>query len=541
MQLETPVLTPDYYLANFQRLIRHALDYYPDLMTESEHEWVQRFQLLDHDSQCLLVRLLSRKGKWFRSDKLNYVEIASISDSLDSLEEANFIVLNSELSARELVLNLLTKPEVLSLFPEHQKSMSKRQLVEAVSDAVFDYKDHLAFTVVELLAYEVIDVLLILFFANRYQDLSQFVLEDLGLNRFEDYPLSMDLRFFKSRKDVDHLRTIGTVAEAHYLMTSRDTEQLKLLLNALPDDVTHRHVLRQKQRCMNAIARDLEREKQYQEAIAAFEQAEIPPSRERLARIYDALDDVDSMQKWVTSILSDPWDVSELEVGQRLEARLKRKQGIKVPRAPKPKVAELRLELDLSQQRVEIATLEHLSEDGNQVLYAENTLFNALFGLAFWDVIFAPVEGAFVNAYQHRPKDLYRREFAEKRQNEIEEVFSRIDSGSTGYLLKNYDDKVGISNPFVSWKYVSREWVEVALSHIPVEHLSAIFKVMLADLKLYRTGFPDLIVFKNQDENLSYELVEVKGPGDKLQDNQWRWIKQFQRIGVPISVCYVNQ
>nr|WP_117232557.1 VRR-NUC domain-containing protein [Vibrio maerlii] len=539
--METPVLAPDYYLANFQRLVRHTLDYYSDLLTKSEHDWIQRFQQLDHDSQCLLVRLMSRKGKWFRSDKLSYDEIASTLLSLDALQEANFVLLSPDLGARDLSLSVLTKPEVLALFPELNKGLSKGQLIETLSDEVFDYKGRLAFTVVELLADEVIDVLLILFFANRYQDLSQFVLEDLGLHRFEDYPLSVDLRFFNSREDIEQLRAIGAVAEAHYLMGSRDSEQLKRWLEALPDEVNHRHVLRQKQRCMNAIARDLEREKLYPQAIATFEQAQIPPSRERLARIYDALDDVDSMQEWVTLILDAPWDVSEFEVAQRLEARLKRKQGIKVPRAEKPKVDELRLDLDLSQQRVEIATLEHLTTYDNQVLYAENTLFNALFGLAFWDVIFAPVEGAFVNAYQHRPKDLYRREFAQKRQHEIDEVFSRIESGSIDYIVENYDRKVGISNPFVSWKVVSKEWIETALVHIPMQHLSEIFKVMLTDLKLYRTGFPDLIVFRHSGASRDYELVEVKGPGDKLQDNQWRWIRQFQRIGVPVSVCYVNQ
>ena len=157
------------------------------------------------------------------------------------------------------------------------------------------------------------------------------MLEDLGLNRFEDYLLSVDLRFFKTREDIDQLRVIGQVAEAHYLMNARDTEQLEQLLEMLPAQVNHRYVLRQKQRIMNAIARDLEREKQYPQAIAAFEQTEIPPSRERLGRIYDALDDVELMQRQVNSMIEEPWDVSELEVAQRLEARLKRKQGIKVP------------------------------------------------------------------------------------------------------------------------------------------------------------------------------------------------------------------
>ena len=117
MQTVTPVLIPDYYLANFKRLIRHALEYYSDLLTDDEHDWIQRFQQLDHSSQCMLVRLLSRKGKWFRSDKLNYDEVPSTQDALHALARSNFVVLDPELTARELASNLLTKPEVLSLFP----------------------------------------------------------------------------------------------------------------------------------------------------------------------------------------------------------------------------------------------------------------------------------------------------------------------------------------------------------------------------------------------------------------------------------------
>lgn len=65
--------------------------------------------------------------------------------------------------------------------------------------------------------------------------------------------------------------------------------------------------------------------------------------------------------------------------------------------------------------------------------------------------------------------------------------------------------------------------------------LMELFKVQLSDLKLYRNGMPDLIAFKGEQ----FEWIEVKGPGDKLQDNQWRWIKEFNRLNVPFAVCYV--
>ena len=61
-------------------------------------------------------------------------------------------------------------------------------------------------------------------------------------------------------------------------------------------------------------------------------------------------------------------------------------------------------------------------------------------------------------------------------------------------------------------------------------------KIQLKDLRLFRAGMPDLMAFKGE----AYEWIEVKGPGDKLQDNQQRWMRELSKLGIPFSVCYVN-
>ena len=35
-------------------------------------------------------------------------------------------------------------------------------------------------------------------------------------------------------------------------------------------------------------------------------------------------------------------------------------------------------------------------------------------------------------------------------------------------------------------------------------------------------------------------MIEVKGPGDRLQDNQRRWIGFFCHHGMPVEVCHVR-
>ncbi|MGV8597625.1 VRR-NUC domain-containing protein, partial [Pseudomonas aeruginosa] len=37
-----------------------------------------------------------------------------------------------------------------------------------------------------------------------------------------------------------------------------------------------------------------------------------------------------------------------------------------------------------------------------------------------------------------------------------------------------------------------------------------------------------------------YRMVEVKGPGDRLQDNQLRWLQFCCEREMPVAVCYVR-
>ncbi|MEZ8056573.1 VRR-NUC domain-containing protein [Vibrio splendidus] len=542
----TPQLSPTYYLDNFNRLIEHAQTLYPDLLSDDECRWLSEYTRLSEPSQCLMVRLLSRKGRWFRSDKLNYVEISDLNTALQELSTAGFIALSHPAERHDLVvsnvelgLHLLTKPELLNVFPafKSNKTAKKDELLALLDHQPFDQFQSLAFDCIYVAESEVIDVLLLLFFANTYQDLSQFVLSDLGLNTFENYSLSKQRRFFTSREQLNQLLQMRDVQRLYSEGDRKDSEFLEQLLQSIPAESEQRSIARKRSRLINDIARDLERLNLNDQAVFWFKQSILPPSRERLARIYDKQSELDLMCDIVTQMKAAPSDVSELEVAIKLEDRLLRKQGHKVSRTIKPSCKEIKLELDLSQTRVELAVKQHFESQGWDVYFSENSFLCGLFGLAFWEVIFADVEGAFINRYQHRPLDLYHSDFVDKRAEQVEAVFQTIFKHGLNHLLNIYDQKRGIANPFVNWNYFPRSLVEHSMEAIPNALIVDLFKVILSDLKLFRTGMPDLITFKDKE----FHWVEVKGPGDKLQDNQWRWIKEFERLSVPFSVCYINQ
>lgn len=69
-------------------------------------------------------------------------------------------------------------------------------------------------------------------------------------------------------------------------------------------------------------------------------------------------------------------------------------------------------------------------------------------------------------------------------------------------------------------------------------HLKLWFRRLLLDIRANRSGMPDLIQFFTAQH--TYRMIEVKGPGDRLQDNQLRWLAFCEEHGMPVTVCYVQ-
>jgi hypothetical protein len=69
-------------------------------------------------------------------------------------------------------------------------------------------------------------------------------------------------------------------------------------------------------------------------------------------------------------------------------------------------------------------------------------------------------------------------------------------------------------------------------------HLRLCLERLLEDLKENSTGLPDLVQFWPAEGR--YRFIEVKGPGDRLQDNQRRWLSFFARHAIPAVVCQVQ-
>jgi hypothetical protein len=591
-------LPDDYYLDNFRLLLNFVESRYQDLLSENEIGFIQSFGNVSEGAQRLYVRLVLRKGPLFRSDKLNYAEIGNLNlaalelraiglldvfcpiDTDADTEEQHYLSKSSEVLSKssevlskssevlselqsnltesladniDAFLSLLTKPELVDLlktnieFESSPAQLNKPKLLETGREhlSVNDFRKAINFDVYQPLGVEHLELLKLLFFGNMYQDFTEFVLNDLGITPFEQYIIDKETRFFSQRGIVDDTMQLYYLNELSFAAIENNDLVALLQVAEMVNVIDEPSLGRRKDKVINRIARQLERLEQYHDALRLFSCSQTAPARERRTRIYhSAFENTAQALVSCNEIISNPEDEAELEFAVKFGNRILKKNKLPIPshypnlKIIAPQLNTVELEFD-PQHRVEEATRQWYLNQGHQAAYVENALFTGIFGLAFWDIIFSATKGVFFNPCQRGPVDLFSSDFKPRRQAEIT---ARLQDLETGHFLRHkvldtFDNKQGLANFLVNWHVLNRPLLELATERISVEHLCSVFVRLLADLRSNRSGLPDLIVFPSEG---GYELVEVKGPGDKLQDNQNRWIRHFEREGLPIAVVNVK-
>ncbi|MCG9720192.1 VRR-NUC domain-containing protein [Shewanella sp. Isolate7] len=633
-----PALPVYYYLNNFNTMLQGVEHRYGDLLDEVELGFISTFSALGQDAQCLLVRLISRKGPWFCLPQLSYIEITDISAAISQLHahelidyerpETSWLLQKS--TKAELIKALLAQdssqsapgnPEASNLGCAAIKRLKKSELIEYAQNAglLARLLAGLApewhwFCLSPKAVYRRFELL---YFERMSQSLSQFILADLGIHNFEAYSVSIACRSFNTRAELEGLYTLSSLyrefEEGGLGGKPCDLDVKKIdsfcqSLTELPDfskeadnlskEANNEKLNRMTQVLWLMAARQLERLGLFERALALYANTERPPSRERRTRCLNKLGRDDEALRLVELMLAEPLEESERLVARRLQKSLHRSLRRAAPKSWQGEFDTFKLECQrtatdesqedraLNAERVEQSAARHLTRVQERQMHlcveVENRLFASLFGLAFWDIIFADVRGAFANPYQSRPSDMYHSAFYPRRKRAIDARLAALASGDIEVIVSHFHAKRGITNDWVHWPLFeelslddlglesaqSREkdqtplLLELALAAFSGAFLANLFRHMLFDLRYYRAGFPDLICFhldleldlerpSNEDsredglpnfqhKGVSAELIEVKGPGDSLRDNQTIWLDWFNRHGVKASVCYLS-
>ena len=229
-------LAPYYYRDNFLRLCETVEAQYGDLLLPAERVLLQRFRRLEFRAQCLYVRLISRLGPWFREDKLAYPELGRTGPLLDALIEKDMVQRAEALSLQELG-KLYTREELQQAFgrelgePRFRDKRALLVAIEALSLPAAEPLQRLTAApggrVIAACGLEQVQLLQLLFFGNRRQSLTEFVLSDLGVARHFPYALDRAYRLFTERPAVEEYLLCAAFSDTWYAW--RDAGQMDTL------------------------------------------------------------------------------------------------------------------------------------------------------------------------------------------------------------------------------------------------------------------------------------------------------------------------
>ena len=539
-----------YYLHNFETLWQVVAARYVDLLQPQELAQMRRFEALTESARCLFVRLALRRGPEFRVGRLQYAEIGDIDPPLAALVGSGLasdcdtldvdtlgrLFTRAEIRqchAAELTgLPLLNKPALLAAVAEIGEADSARaqRLCAGLGERL-----------IRVNGVDTLQLLQLLFFGNSRQSLVDFVLSDLGVATYWPYALSREQRVFASRDAVDAYRCVDSLSERHAeWQAGRDAEELAGLAgDALAMDSHGDVVARRLHRLWNRIARDCERAGLLDTALELYARSEQHPARERRLRVLEAQGATQEALALATAVLAAPWCEAEQAAASTIHQRLLRRvHGKRIARSRDCFTTRTML-LPEAPGSVERAAARALQKEGwAQADHVENTLFNGLFGLAFWDELFAPVPGAFHHPFQAGPADMFSSGFAAQRRQALERRLQQLAACDLETeLLQAYERCAGYQCRWVEWRAMTPALLQRATRCIPFRHLVAVWRRLLFDPHDTRRGQPDLVVLGEYAGE--YQLWEVKGPGDALQPHQRRWLNYLCQAGAPAGVLKV--
>lgn len=525
---------------------------YGNILTEREMEFLRKFRDLSENARCLYVRLSNRHARFFKFSALSYEEIGALDGPLRELSEAGFI---HEISSDSTVdyedfLALFTKPELLSIARVLDKdlcppgSVKKPDLVRWLHYA---YRFEQVFTcisdqIIMPARGEEVMMLKFLFFGNRHDDMTEFVIRDLGHVRFQNFDEDKLSVRFSTRKEAEDRFMISLQAEyfEQHKKELPSEEVYDWFMNWQIGTAEHLSeiALPAYYSLVLKVGAWLERSKLQEQALTVYQLTDQPPARERRARLLHKLGLQEEARALSELMLADPQNSDERYFGIDFLERIRssKKKVVKSTTRLLNQAETLDIEVAYRYQ-VEYGVINYYLQQGYHAVFSENEPWRAVFGLLFWDIIYDTNVQAIHHPLQRIPSDFFQPDFYIRRREQLAERLETMHTPAVliSHLYQVWHDKNGITNVMVSWfEEVLMAALKIA-EVVPLEHLKTILMEMAVNLRENARGFPDLLIWK-EDE---YMLVEVKSPTDHLSARQLRWLEAFADMGIHSKVVRV--
>jgi fanconi-associated nuclease 1 len=188
--------------------------------------------------------------------------------------------------------------------------------------------------------------------------------------------------------------------------------------------------------------------------------------------------------------------------------------------------------------------------------HSEGGILRTLFGLLFYDILFAYVPNVFQTAYQTCPLDLHTDAFYGARVSEINRRIVEIGNGEAERLLKEaWESEFELKTCVVGvrWEeYELNDLLEIVRC-FKGEALGVVMLTMAQEYTARGGGVPDLFLWKmhmDEDENGESKgesivagkgevmFVEVKSENDRLSETQRLWTSVLLGAGINVELCH---
>ncbi|KAL2959400.1 hypothetical protein AAZX31_18G265100 [Glycine max] len=600
------------YQLNFGLMLHEVLRNNIHLLTEDEKTYMESFTLLSNDSQRLFIRLYTRKGPWFRMSNISYPEIVDTQKAVKGLAEKEYI--HSIEDANKLcesdvndILNILSVCELREIWCILLKKsgghgMKKQHLISSIlstdnsvpwpqlSTMILDRTGSCIriSSKAESLMWRTER----LFFLNGEQDLSSFLLVDMGKIKYPAYNCIISEPIFSNRNNL--LSYEEAIEVAQITDEALDANKIDVVLRCIniaescvstdfpiqcstSESVSSiRHVFTSSwvySKVVTVGISFLEREHRYIDAINLLQWLLNVFTCDvrrgywtlRLSVDLEHLGYIDESLQVAENGLLDPWirAGSRMALQRRVLRLGKPPRRWKVPsfsRSALRKIPEVfvqgrPLNSELGEKNryyneegkqcgVEEIALHYYAGDGGgwQGVHAESGIWLTIFGLLMWDVIYADVPNVFYTRFQNAPLDFGTDDFYTARKSSIESHLQQIRDGmAEEFLIKSWETHIGTACRGVNWGCHSLDELRAVVSCVGGTCLASLCKLLAQDYRSWSSGMPDLLLWRFHGEySGEAKLVEVKGPRDRLSEQQRAWLLLLLDYGFTIEVCKVK-
>ncbi|KAK7295657.1 hypothetical protein RJT34_18568 [Clitoria ternatea] len=600
------------YQLNFCLMLQEVLRNNVHLLTEDEKTYMESFTSLSNDSQRLFIRLYTRKGPWFRTSSISYPEIADTQKAVKELDEKEYIC--SVEDANQLcesdmddILNLLTVSELREIWCILFKKscshvMKKQHLISCLLSADAGIPWTQLSTIIldrtgpcirisskaESLMWRIER----LFFLNGEQDLTSFLLVDMGKIKYPTYNCIISEPIFSNRRNL--LLYEEAIEVAQIMDEALDANKTDVVLRCIrigescvsTDLATQCSTSESVSSILRLFTASwvyskvitlgisfLEQERRYPDAIELLKlllnvfACDVRRGQWmlRLSVNLEHLGCIDESLQVAENGLLDPWTRAGSRMAlQRRVLRLgKPPRRWKVPsfsRSVQRKIPEvfvqgrpLNSELGAKnryyneegrQCGVEELALHYYAGEGGgwQGVHAESGIWLTIFGLLMWDVIYADIPNVFYTRFQNAPLDLGTDNFYTARKGSIESLLQQIRDGmAEEFLIKSWETHIGTACRGVNWECHSLDELRAVVTCVGGNCLASLCQLLAQDYRSWSSGMPDLLLWRFHGEYRGEaKLVEVKGPSDRLSEQQRAWLLLLMDCGFMIEVCKVK-